>query len=899
MNLHYCIVSHTHWDREWYLPFEQFRIKLVDLIDNLLDVLRSEPRYRFHLDAQTIIVDDYLEIRPEKEKELSKHIRAGRLFVGPWYVQSDFSLTSAEATIRNLQIGSARARALGACATVGYVPDQFGLMSQLPQVFARAGLQGCVFGRGHVLSGSGKSEFTWRSEDGSEVLCIFLAFWYNNAQRFPDSVEESLKLLEHIKKNSRARAATPHLLLMNGVDHLEAQENLFDVIDALKKRIGKDERIEQVALSEYLQRVRESLASPAVVRGEMRSGPESSVLPGTLSSRVSLKQRNARAQVLLERRLEPLAAVAARLGIHANLHGHIGYLWKLLIANHPHDSICGCSLDAVHRHMEDRFTRLEETGSFLLERLMESCILHLDRTALRDDDYVLVVFNTEPEPRSGCVEAVIEILLSDDRGAIRIIDSEGAEVAYDLLERREISRAVLSPVNLPGVVSAILYKVRLTAQGIPAMGYRAYTVVLHLGALTPATIAEEKGNSAVLDNGDVRVEVRRNGTISFHDHRNGSRFEGLLLLEEREDVGDSYVYRSNPGSSPITNERCVARVEVRHQNTGSACRIAYEMDVPAFYDCAGEKRSSETVRLPVEISLFLPRTGRRLDIDLAFPNTARDHRMRMLFPTGIDSDESWAAMPFDLFRRDRQDVERGDSVASRPNAGFVAVDCEANGLAVLNEGLYEYEHARAGSSIVLTLVRGNSFISRSGSHVPVQENWLVPENQCLGEYRCRIALLSYDGAKARTRAFKERDSFLNPLSALSRPADPRKFMQGRPFVQDASLDFIFFREKYASGVSLPSALGLCSLQGDSIALSSFRTRANSSSVVARLFNLESRAADGVISFSVPVQEAYELSLLDERIERCHLFQETSLRLSFLPKQIRTIEVVLGSAPRRD
>ena len=126
-NTVYCVLSHTHWDREWYQPFEKFRMRLCDLINNLFKILEEYPDYIFHLDAQTIVLEDYLEIYPENEERLKRYIEAGNIIVGPWYVQNDFYLSSGEATIRNLLIGIDVAEKFGKCAKVGYTPDQFGL----------------------------------------------------------------------------------------------------------------------------------------------------------------------------------------------------------------------------------------------------------------------------------------------------------------------------------------------------------------------------------------------------------------------------------------------------------------------------------------------------------------------------------------------------------------------------------------------------------------------------------------------------------------------------------------------------------------------------------------------------------------------------------------------------
>ena len=96
------LVSHTHWDREWYRTFESFRARLVDTVDRVLDLVAEDPGFHFQLDGQTIVLEDYAAIRPDRRDELATACRQGRVAIGPWYVQPDSFLPSGEAHIRNL-----------------------------------------------------------------------------------------------------------------------------------------------------------------------------------------------------------------------------------------------------------------------------------------------------------------------------------------------------------------------------------------------------------------------------------------------------------------------------------------------------------------------------------------------------------------------------------------------------------------------------------------------------------------------------------------------------------------------------------------------------------------------------------------------------------------------------
>src|SRR5579864_3620014 len=232
--LNIILVPHTHWDREWYQTFQQFRMRLVHVVNSLLDLLDSDPKFtHFMLDGQTIVLDDYLEVQPEQEERLKRHIRAGRILVGPWYLQPDEFLVSGESLIRNLQIGLQRAAEFGEPMRIGYVPDCFGHIAQLPQILQGFGIESAVFWRG-VGAEARKSEFYWTAPDGSSVLVLHLADpgGYSNARVMPLSPAEFATRTELLASQILPKATTSTLLFMNGSDHLEPQNGLPATIEA-------------------------------------------------------------------------------------------------------------------------------------------------------------------------------------------------------------------------------------------------------------------------------------------------------------------------------------------------------------------------------------------------------------------------------------------------------------------------------------------------------------------------------------------------------------------------------------------------------------------------------------------------------------------------------------------
>lgn len=375
------VVPHTHWDREWYRSHEEFRVRLVALVDEVLALLEGDPGFRhFMLDGQTIVVDDYLAVRPDARPRIEKLVRDGRLLVGPWHVLPDEWLVSAEALIRNLRMGLAKAEALGQAMRVGYVPDQFGHVGQLPQIFCRFGFEGAALWRG-VGDDVRESAFWWEAPDGSRILTLYLATGYGNAANLPLDPALLARRLDRIVTELRGFVPGSTFCLMNGSDHLPPQPGLPAALRKATARPGSDRHFEISTLPRMLERLAEEQAATAPShRGELRSGLRAPLLPGCASSRLAQKQRDAANDRWLCRVLEPLAALAGRLG--ARVDGELlSFTWSVALENHPHDSICGCSVDAVHAQMETRFDRVEALVRAQLEGVESAVASALERPA--------------------------------------------------------------------------------------------------------------------------------------------------------------------------------------------------------------------------------------------------------------------------------------------------------------------------------------------------------------------------------------------------------------------------------------------------------------------------------------------------------------------------------------
>ncbi|HUS17752.1 MAG TPA: hypothetical protein VM536_22380, partial [Chloroflexia bacterium] len=349
------VVGHTHWDREWYLPFEGFRARLVAMMDGLVTMLEADPKFRcFVLDGQTIMVEDYLQVRPEADARVRALVASGRLLIGPWFTAVDTFLPDPESLVRNLAIGRWQARFHGGePMSVGHLPDTFGFCAQLPQIMQHFGLQDAFAWRGFHPERDAAA-FWWDSPDGSRVLVLRpLGGYCEGAMGIVQPERFLAEVLPDIVARQNAEPY-PDRLFVVGCDHFPASPRLPRLAEQIGEVTGQPTEVG--SLPEMAARVRDSGATLPVVQGEQRD-PCLSVCPASVcGTRVPLKQANADVEAVLLSNAEPLQALAALAGGGAD-HAHLRWAWRILGENHPHDSIPGCSIDAVHREMMTRFAR--------------------------------------------------------------------------------------------------------------------------------------------------------------------------------------------------------------------------------------------------------------------------------------------------------------------------------------------------------------------------------------------------------------------------------------------------------------------------------------------------------------------------------------------------------------
>jgi len=460
------LISHTHWDREWYRTFQQFRLRLVHLVDRLLDILAADRGYKyFMLDGQTIILDDYLLMRPEAESTLRRLVRAGRVLIGPWHILPDMFLVSPEAHIRNLLAGDREARRFGPKMMIGYMPDSFGHIGQMPQILRGFGIDNACLWRGLDEQ---PTEFWWQAPDGTRVLMLYLRDSYSNGASL--NASDSNQFSEQVKQ--AADSLAPHsgandLLVMYGTDHMEPPRETSKAIKSVNKQIGRQYRVIHSTLPKYLSAIRSKSVNQKskipVVVGELRSSKRAHLLPGVLSARMWIKQRNHACENLLEKWAEPFSTFAALTtddrsqAIVRRPSSILRQAWLLLLQNHPHDSICGCSIDQVHDEMRPRFDQVEQIGEEITRQSLDALAeaVSSDQCSVISVQSAIVVFNPVSAARTDVVSA--ELSLPTGLSNFEIVDELGSVVPHQSASGKtsELINVRIKRNELGGILSMV------------------------------------------------------------------------------------------------------------------------------------------------------------------------------------------------------------------------------------------------------------------------------------------------------------------------------------------------------------------------------------------------------------------------------------------------------------
>lgn len=902
------VVGHTHWDREWRYPIYKNRALLLEFMDWLLEILEEDKTYSgFLMDGQTVCLQDYLEIRPENRYRIEKQVKAGRLWIGPWYTLPDLFPVAGECLLRNLLKGIRYAEEFGGHNPVAYHTFGWGQTAQFPQIYTSLGIKYAVAAKKVSEERAPHCEFIWTAPDGSTILTSRLGhftrqngYFYlhfpvrlnnhydanNYAWKWGETglayhranaeeartdyfrvdheqgyFEENVKLAaQRTWDNMENTLVKDWRLLMCGCDFSTPNPFLPKMVKDCNKAIPEID-FRMGSLEDYFKGLEERInrSQVPVVLGELRDGEPSGASANALSTRIHIKQLNKKAENVIIRRTEPLAASLFMLG-GSYPERFIAKGWEYLLKAHAHDSINGVTQDKT---VDDNLYRLNqalEIGEAIYDDTIRALLKRLDLSAFEARDQLLLIHNPQPRPVREILRVSVDTPQEDNVWIIGVEEANGTPLEVQLISRDEHKQPVHDIEARPWPFYIDRHEVYLDSGEIPAGGYKVVRIVHEKTFWReeewwPAMRKSKGGfigqGTSILENNYLKIEVNQDGTFDLTDKANNRKTPSIHEFEDEGDTGDYWAYYPPNQNQIISSRGFESRIWMEDNGPLSAtiC-IEKVMQIPAEAKYGRVsiqgygKRSDVLVEMKILSKLCLTKDSRQLRIRTTVDNKARDHRLRVMIPSDIKADYSDAAGHFTVDRRHMiHEVDAAGKhfpeMALRPQGVFCSINDGDSGLTVVNNCLTEFQLIDdERRTVALTLFRSvrNRICteSRVSAEYPEQLG-----SQMLQSMEFEYAIYPHKGSWIEGNAYAEADR-----------------LNAKPMVMQVS----------RNGVGdLPHSASHYEIDNNAIVLSAIKKTEDRDTVVFRVFNPTETSQIAKISFGFPVRKAAVTGLNENRL----------------------------------
>jgi len=878
-------ISNTHWDREWRYSMQRTRHMLVYMLDMLLDILEKEPEFHsFHMDSQTIPLQDYLEIRPERREQVIKYVTEGRLNIGPWFVLPDEFCVGGESLVRNLLLGHRQAKELGAVTKTGYSPFGWGQLSQMPQLYKGFGIPFASFYRGVNTEVAPNSEFRWQSPDGTEIVGSRLAcrprynVWYvvqrpaffgredeNNREAFWSKGNGPFRLADGEYNELDMRYARPEFnyydetVPARALQALEEQDGEWTtehrfwsaghdsscpdirevqmIKDCAKALEGKAD-VFHGNFADFQAGVVEKAAKdlPLTV-GEMRyfyTDGSSSVLYGWITSaRMDIKKMNYCTERLLGNYAEPLATYASMAGA-SYPRGFLDQAWNQLLQNHGHDSIGCCSRDVVPKDMIFRYRQANEISICVMEQALADIAGAIDMSDRKKEDVAVVAWNALPHSRTEVAEFVVDIPKELKAADFRLADVDGNEVPFQPVDSDDRYTVVQNPNDAADMMAMERHRFFAELPDLPGSGYKTFFVKTREKwtsnspkerTLTRTIVGKTNG----MENEFLSVVIEANGTLSVTDKQTGRNWKDLGYFRDCSEIGNPWEHVSVTYDEVVTTLSENARVSrIISGELVTTYRVELDWELPRGRAADEKTRSADRVPCKIVNQVTLRKGQPWVEIETTIENNAEDHYLQVSFPTNVKAEKTIASTPFDVVHRDVALPKPGqydeDIQTENPMDRFVAVEDGTSGVALLNEGLKAYEaHEDEDDTLSLTMLR--AFPLRICITNLELTNYSKQDNgsQCLGIHTFKYAFMPYSGTVETANVWQKAERFNHTVRAaqIGPSADGK----------------------------LPKAKSFLELENESLHVSAVKQGENSEGWIVRLFNPTEGTLSGKVSLN--------------------------------------------------
>ncbi len=730
---------HSHWDREWYREFEEFRLRLIEVFDEVLSELETGNLSCFYFDGQTAALEDYLEIRSGNSNKVKELIAQKKLHIGPFYCSADSFLVSGESLCRNLEIGIKKAKEFGESDFIGYLADTFGHSRAIPYILKSFGINKACLWRG---LGDLPADLNW---DGINVTYLIQGYFQDFLNTEVPMYKKAASLKKYLEKIALKSSDT--VLLPIGADHLAAAKNLSKKIDELNKIYQNEYEIKLSSPFEYFAGINERKN----VEGEFLNNKLNFILPGVYSSRMYVKQANAHSQWLLSRIAEPMQALGHFCFGTKNKQSEIDYAYKLLIKNHAHDSIYGCSIDEVHRQVMDRYHRVETVSNGIIKRVQRdlagSHLSVINLSEFRFSGVVKITTDKEPPDYLNAVKIASYKGFTDEK----LYNINDIPITEDMTQINDylIDVENLEPFSIT----------KITKENICSKNYLKYTE-----------------NS--LENKYIKFEIN-SGEIILTDKINQKKYVNFISFKDRADIGDSYNFGALKNDIPVFAS--LKKYGLKEQNSIRIIfNLHYEIDIPLNSDKNG--RTAKYFKHDLNIDVILCNQSKYLEFELNWVNKSKNHILQIDFNL---KEKIISTLNEDLFgtteRKFNPDYDVYSEIPAqrgielKPNTSPVQRFVSTQNFALFSKGNSEYEINK--NILSLTLVRASGIISNPENPLrgtPAGPPLLTPELQCCGNNSANFAI-AFTGEDKEL--FRLADEFYSPCCFVFTDKEDKKLIE--------------------------------------------------------------------------------------------------------------------------
>lgn len=871
------VAASTHWDREWYRTFNDFRIRLCDVFNHLLDLLAQDEDFIcYTFDGQSVVLEDYLEIFPHQKERIKSLVAQGKILFGPLYNLPDEFLSSGEALIRNFLVGHQLCTEMGGKMKAGYLPDNFGHISQMPQILNGVGIGTAFFFRGCHLDALGSKEFIWKAPDGSTVLAEYMLLGYWSLKSWGKlglSPEEQFK---KAVETLGAKSKLGTILLVNGSDHLYQDPEFTTLLKRVRAAFPAWE-IRNGSIEDYakLALARAEKADLKEVTGELRDfryGPDPTA---TTSTRYQLKFGMYQVLREIERYTEPLNTIAYQMGgaYPAEL---ITYAWKKILKALGHDGITGCSVDEVMEDIAGYIKEAQTIAGRLSEMAWEKLASLISTDKLAENEQYLCLFNPLQFDRTAVVEAVVHVERQREITDLALYDENRAAVPYEYLDQWEEVITREYKYRSKEKVYRKCFKIRFLAKDVPALGFKRYLVKpLALMEKRQAELYVRLQNAERwIENEFYRVTPEADGSLTVLDKKNNREYRGLNTYLSRGEIGDEYQH-----VSPLQDEHVFATLRgvsvFRNSPLASTLKLRLVLSVPRAADAQFLGRDGEDVDCPIVTYVTLYQGCPRIDFRVEVENNALNHVLTVKFPTDFTNAVDFSYVSFDEVERDNRLYEFDPALRStqsflKPMQHYAGIRGKEGAFYLMTRGLYEYstKPSATGLDLYLTLLRSTthlfrgipiSWLSGQESTTPIVETRGSRE---LGKHTFYYALTFDQG-----RINELWQEYAYPMRAF----DLRK------------------KPEEAAGERELSGRSFLRLDQRTVLLSALKKHEYSSGLVLRLYNTREERTEVTIDFGFKVHRCYYADLLENPGAEVAV-QDNRVTIPLGPKKIQTLVI---------